>query len=79
MEKLPHAIITSDKHWDPTVLELEGQVDNETWFDAQSSLPDSPNDKSFDEVGNCRFRSDNHQLLFFDAESFKDHNLDDVI
>ena len=46
MGKLPHVILTSDKDWDPTF-----KVDNETWFDAQSS-PDGHNDKSSDEVGN---------------------------
>ena len=77
--KLPHVILTSDKDWDPTGLDYASQVDNETWFDAQSSFPDCPNDKCFDEVGNYRFRSDNHQLFFFDAETFDDHNLDDII
>ena len=33
----------------------------------------------FDEVGTYLFRSNNHQLFFFDAESFKDHDLDEVI
>ena len=51
--KLPHVTIESDKDWDPAVLDCEGQVDNETWFDSKSLFPDSPNDKSFDEVGNC--------------------------
>ena len=46
-EKLPHVILTSDKDYDPTVLDCEGQVDNETHFDAQSSFPDAHNDKSF--------------------------------
>ena len=78
-EKIPHVILMSDKDWDPTVLDCEGQVDNEMWFDAQSSFLDGPNDKSFDEVGDYRFRSNNHQLFFFDAETFKDHDLDEVI
>ena len=51
-EKLPHVIIMSDKDWNPTVLDCEGEVDNETCFDVQSSFLDSPNDKSFDEVDN---------------------------
>ena len=33
-EKLPHTILTPDKYWDPMVVDCEGQVDNETWFDA---------------------------------------------
>ena len=51
MGKLPHAILTSDKDCNPTVLDCEGQVDNELWFDMQSSFLDCPNDKSFNEVG----------------------------
>ena len=78
-EKLPHVILTSNKDWNPKILGCEGQVNNETWFDAQSSFLYGLNDKSFDEVGNCRFRSNNHQLFFFEAESFKDHDLDEVI
>ena len=27
-EELPHVILTSDKYWDPKVLDCEGQVDN---------------------------------------------------
>ncbi len=54
-------------------------VDNEICFDAQSSFPDGPHNKLFDEVGAYSFRSNNDQLFFFDAETFDDHNLDDVI
>ena len=78
MGKLPHLVITSDKDWDPKVLDCEGQFDNEIWFDAQSSFLDGPNVKTFNEVGDYWFRSNNHQLFFFDAESFKYYDLDDV-
>ena len=50
-EKLPRVIHTSDKFWDPIVLDCEGQVDNELWFDAQSSFSDGPDDKTFNKVG----------------------------
>ena len=75
-EKLTHAILTSNKDWDQTVLDCEDQVDNELQFDPQSSFPHSPDDKTFNEVDDYRFRSNNNQLLFFDAESFKYYNLD---
>ena len=78
-EALPHIVLTSDKYWDPTVLDCEGQVDNEIWYDAQSSFPDGPHNKLFDEVGDYRLRSNNHQLFFFNAETFDEHNHDDVI
>ena len=78
-QNLPHNIITSDKDWETTVLDCEGQVDNELWFAAQSSFPDGNDYKTFNEIGDCRFESNNHQLLFFDAEPIKDHNIDEVI
>ena len=49
------------------VLDCEGQVDNELWFDAQSLFPDGLDDKTFNEVGDYRFRSNIYQLFFFDA------------
>ena len=39
-ETLPHVILTSDKDWDPTSLDCEENLVNDTWFDAQSSWPD---------------------------------------
>ena len=41
-ENLPHVILDSDKYWDPTSLDCEGQLGNEKWFDAQSSFPYRP-------------------------------------
>ena len=49
--KLPHIILTSEKDWYSIVLDCEGQVDNEIFFDAQSPLLDGPNDKTFNEAG----------------------------
>ena len=46
-EKLHHVVLASDKDWDPKVLGCEGLVDNETWFDAQSSFSDFTTDKKF--------------------------------
>ena len=45
----------------------------------QSSLLDGPDDKTFDEACDYMFRSNEHQLCFFGAESFVKHDLDDVI
>ena len=28
LEKIPHVILTSDKDWDPTVLDCEDQLDD---------------------------------------------------
>ena len=77
-ETLPHVILTSDVDWDPTSLDCEGEISNEVWFDAQSSFPDGPHDKIFDEVGNYRHLS-SQELYYFDAETYLEPNLEDVI
>ena len=69
-EELPHVILASGMDWDPTVFDCEGQVYNEEWFDAQSSFPGGPTNESFDEIGNYRFRSNNHQIFFFDTKTY---------
>ena len=68
MENIPQAILTSDKNWDPTSLDYEGKIDNEIWFDAQSSFQNVPDNKNFNEVGNYRHRSNLNQTRFFDAK-----------
>ena len=77
-ETLPHVILTSDVNWDPASLDCEGQVSNETWFDAQSSFPDGPADKDFDEFGNYRHTS-NQELFYFDAETCIEPDIDDAM
>ena len=72
-------VLASDKDWHSAVLDCEGQVDNEICFDAQSSFLNGPTDKSFDEVGNYRFTSNKNQLFIFDAETFNDHGIDNVM
>ena len=71
MGKWPHVISTSDKYWDPTPLDCEGNLENETCFDAQSFFLVGPNNKNVDEVGN--------QTYFFDVKSYEELNLDEVI
>ena len=40
-------MLMSDEDWDPTLLDCEGQIDNEKFFETQSSFPDVPDSKSF--------------------------------
>ena len=68
---LPHVILTSDIDWGPTCLDCNGQLDNEEWFYAQSSFPDGPASKLFNEYGEYRNISDCHELHFFDKKSKK--------
>lgn len=53
-------MLTSDKDWDPTLLNCEGGVNVREWVDVHSSLPNSPNDKDFAEAGNYRHRTNLH-------------------
>ena len=46
----------ADSEWKK--LDCQGKVDNDTWFDAQLSFLDVPND----EVDNCRFGGNKHHL-----------------
>ena len=39
---LPHAVLTSDVDWDPSVFDNPGGTDEEEWYDAQSSFPEGP-------------------------------------
>ena len=77
-EKLHHIILSSDKDWDLTLLDCEGQLYDELWFYTQSLFPDGLDDKMLNEVGDYIFRSSKHQIFFSDAELFEDNNLDDV-
>ena len=72
-------MIISDVYWDPTCLDCEGQVDKEEWFDTQSSFPDGPDSKLFNEYGKHRNISEYHELHFFDTETFKEDALDRFI
>ena len=67
---LPHAVLTSDAEWDPSVLDCPGGVDEEIWFDAQPSLPEGPTSPTFDEFGDLRHDVLSHEMFYFDAETF---------
>ena len=70
---LPHVILTSEVEWDPSVLDLDID-DNQEWFDAISDDPDCPSLQLFDAYGdylkrvevNCYTRSDyvDHCVLY---------------
>ena len=49
-KNLSNVILNSDKDWDHTFLACETNIDNETWFDAQSSFLDGPDNKTFIKV-----------------------------
>ena len=78
-KKLPHVILTSDKCWNHSSLGCEGQLDNEEWFDSQHSFPGGLDSKLFNENGENRNTSENHESHFFDTENCKEDTLDGVI
>ena len=77
-ETLPHVILTSDADWDPASLDCEGEIANDIWFDAQSSFPEGPQDKNFDEAGTYRHLN-SQEMHYLDAETYAEPNLDDVM
>ena len=68
---LPHVMLTSDTHWHSTCLDCEVQIENEEWFDTQSSFPDGTDSKLYNEYEEHWNISDYHELHFFDTETFK--------
>ena len=58
---LPHAVLTSDSNWDPTILDSKFDPEVE-WQDAQE---DDFFDPNFDDTGNYL----HHQIAFLDAFS----------
>ena len=64
------------------MVDYEGKLNNEVWFDAQSSFSKGPTNPNFNEVGDYRYCSNKHKLYFFDAKTFiesKEPNLDNII
>ena len=55
---LPYFMITLDVNLDHTCLDYEGKLDNEEWFDTQSSFPDGPDSKLFNDNREHRNVSD---------------------
>ena len=64
-DELPHVILTSDRDWDPSVLD-HCFDDDDAWYDAISDLEEDPSANLFDEYGNYRKRVI-VQETFFDA------------
>ena len=54
-DTLPHVFLTSERNWDPSVLD-HTITDDEQWYDAVTELEADPNTNLFDELGNYRHR-----------------------
>jgi hypothetical protein len=50
---LPHVILTADTDWDPSIIDNEID-DDETWYDAQTDIPDGSTGALFDKYGEYR-------------------------
>ena len=64
-DTLPHVVLTSDKDWDPSVLD-HTLDDNEDWYNAVSDLQIDPATNLFDEFGNYH-NCTVVQEVFFDS------------
>ena len=75
-EELPHVVMTSDKEWDPGILDNHISSKND-WVDNIESITPG-NNKSFNQVGDYTQRTAathnmKHDNIFFDANIF-DHD-----
>ena len=67
-DSLPHNILTSDLERDQSIFDIPGNVDDETWNDAQSFLSEGPSSPKFDEYSELRGNACMHEMFYFDAE-----------
>jgi hypothetical protein len=75
-DTLPHVFLTSEQHWDPSVLD-HNIMDNEQWFDAIEGVPKDPNSNRFDEFGNYKHCVTVQYAAYFHRHSSND--IEDVI
>ena len=55
-------------------------VDEDKWHDVQPSLPEGPSSPLFDEYGELRHGALNHELFYFDAETYNaEDELDNTV
>ena len=51
-DTLPHVVMMSPKEWDPSVLNLELEAE-ENWFDHVNAVEQDPVHNAFDHFGHC--------------------------
>ena len=76
-DSLPHVVWTSDKDWDPSVLDHD-LSSNTDWYDSISDLNESIIHSAFDEFGEYKHRSAK-LLVINDGEMSLDEMVDYVI
>ena len=57
-ETLPPTVLTSDVEWNASVLDCLGGIEEQTWYDSQSSLPVGPFSLMSDEFGKIKTNFD---------------------
>ena len=72
--KLSHVVLTSEVYWDPTCLDSPGSVDNEIWYDIQSSISQCLSNRTFNDHGELRDinQQDMHYFDAFGYDSYED-------
>ena len=56
MESYPHVVMTSDEKWDPSVLDFEIDIDDDTWYDTLQGDMAEYDEPRFDLHGDYQFR-----------------------
>jgi hypothetical protein len=82
-DSLPHAILTGDQDWDPSVLDYV-MDDNEHWFDALDEPLILPGDRDFDEYGQYRHRhiaasTDTTRVQAYRVQTVTDDDMSDAV
>jgi len=64
-DSLPHVILTGDTDWDPSMLDIDLD-EQEDWYDAITDLPPEKPPSAFHEFGdyNKRIVVQNHDVLY---------------
>ena len=73
---LPHAILTSDDEWYPTILDYsidDDDADNDNWYDAIQDISTRHNESLFDSTGECKQR---HIIHYIDINN---HDIENEI
>ena len=68
MERYPHVVMTADEQWNPSVLDFEIDLSDDTWYDTLQGDTGDFNEPRFDAMGNYQFRNVHNYSIFDESE-----------
>ena len=69
MERYPHVMMTADEKWDPSVLDFEIDISDDTWYDTLQGDIEEFDEPRFDASGNYIFREVHYNIFDESAEA----------